>query len=169
MIYVCNLAELPDHCIAVRPSHVLSLVSPDELPPTPAGIEQERHLRVAVHDIVEPLDGCVIPDVGHVAQVIDFLRAWRHDEAPVLIHCVAGISRSMAAALIGLVIKAGGREEEAARALRRAAPHAWPNRRIITLADEQLGCGGRLIAAREAMGAAEIAGFGPLVRIDLLP
>jgi predicted protein tyrosine phosphatase len=169
MIYVCNLAELPHHCTAVQPSHVLSLVSPEELPPTPGGIAPERHLRVAVHDIVEPLDGCVVPDAEHVAQVIDFLRAWRHDEAPVLIHCVAGISRSMAAALIGLVVKAGGREEEAARALRRAAPHAWPNRRIVALADAQLGCAGRLIAARETMGAAEIAGFGPLVRIDLLP
>jgi predicted protein tyrosine phosphatase len=169
MIYVCNLAELSHHCTAVRPSHVLSLVSPDELPPTPAGIAQERHLRVAVHDIVEPLDGCVMPDADHVALVIDFLRAWRQDEAPVLIHCVAGISRSMAAALIGLVIKAGGREQEAARALRRAAPHAWPNRQIVALADQQLGCAGRLIAAREAMGPAEIAGFGPLVRVDLLP
>jgi predicted protein tyrosine phosphatase len=168
MIYVCNLAELPHHCLSVRPSHVLSLVSPEELPPTPAGIAQERHLRVAVHDIVEPLDGCVVPDTEHVARVIEFLREWRHEDAPVLIHCVAGISRSMAAALIGLVIKAEGREEEAALALRRAAPHAWPNRRIVALADQQLGCEGRLIAAREAMGPAEIAGFGPLVRIDLL-
>ena len=40
--------------------------------------------------------------------------------------------------------------------MRKAAPHAWPNARMIALADEILGCEGRLIAAREAMGPAEL-------------
>ena len=55
-------------------------------------------------------------EAEHVAEVVDFMRAWSHTEGPLLVHCFAGISRSMAAALIGLVVKAGGREQEAAAA-----------------------------------------------------
>ena len=100
--------------------------------------------------------------------MIGFLRAWAHDEGALLVHCVAGISRSMAVALIALVIKAGGREREAAEVLRQAAPHAWPNTRMVALADRILGCEGRLIAAREAMGPATLTLPTPLVQLPLL-
>lgn len=167
-IYVCNLVEMPRHAEALRVSHLVSLVAPDELPPTPACIRGEQHHRIAVHDISEPLDGHILPAEEHVEGLIDFVRGWRHEEAPILIHCVAGISRSMAAALITLVIKAPGREVEAARHLRAAAPHAYPNRRMIAVADLLLGCQGRLVQAREAMGPADLLPLGPLVRVPLL-
>jgi predicted protein tyrosine phosphatase len=80
---------------------------------------------------------------------------------------MAGISRSTAAALIALALTAPGREELVARQLRRAAPHASPNRRIIALADRLLARDGRLIAARESMGAAEPLVAGPLVALPL--
>jgi predicted protein tyrosine phosphatase len=168
MIYVCNLQEMPGHVTALAPSHLVSLVAPGELPPTPETILIERHLRIEVHDISEALDGHVLPQTEHVVQVVEFMRAWSHADGPVLVHCFAGISRSMAAALIGLVVKAGGREQEAALLMRRTAPHAWPNARIIALADEILGCQGRLIAAREAMGPADLTLAVPLVRLPLL-
>jgi predicted protein tyrosine phosphatase len=168
MIYVCNLHEMPDHCVALAPSHLVSLVAPGELPPTPETILVERHLRIEIHDITEALDGHVLPQAEHVSQVIDFMRAWSHEDGPLLVHCFAGISRSMAAALIGLVVKAGGREQEAAVLMRKAAPHAWPNARMIALADEILGCEGRLVAAREAMGPADLMLAAPLVRLPLL-
>jgi predicted protein tyrosine phosphatase len=169
MIYVCNLMEMPEHAEALRVSHLVSLVAPDELPATPMCIRSERHHRIGVHDISEPLDGHILPAENHVEGLIDFVRAWQPEEAPLLIHCVAGISRSMAAALITLVIKAPGREVEAAQHLRAAAPHAYPNRRMIAVADELLGCEGRLVQAREAMGPADLAPFGPLVALPLLP
>ena len=168
MIYVCNLHEMPDHVRALAPTHLVSLVAPGEMPATPEGIELHRHLRVEIHDISEPLDGHVLPEAEHLAEVIDFLRAWAHDEGALLVHCVAGISRSMAVALIALVIKAGGREREAAEILRKAAPHAWPNTRMIALADPILGCEGRLVAAREAMGPATLTLPTPLVQLPLL-
>jgi len=86
----------------------------------------------------------------------------------MLIHCMAGISRSMAAALIALVTKAGGREKEAAEQIRRAAPHAYPNRRMVALADGLLRCEGRLVDAREAMGPPRLTFAGPLVELPLL-
>lgn len=53
MIYVCNLHEMPDHVRALGPTHLVSLVAPGEMPPTPEGIELHRHLRVEIHDISE--------------------------------------------------------------------------------------------------------------------
>jgi predicted protein tyrosine phosphatase len=167
-IYVCNLVEMAEHAKVLKASHLVSLVSPDEQPQTPACIALERHHRVGIHDISQPLDGHILPAQEHVDALIDFVRAWRPDEAPLLIHCVAGISRSMAAALITLVVKAPGRELEAARHMRSAAAHAYPNRRMIALADELLGCEGRLVQAREAMGPADLLPFAPLVALPLL-
>jgi predicted protein tyrosine phosphatase len=167
-IYVCNLMEMPEHAAALKVSHLVSLVSPDEQPQTPACIAIGRHHRVGIHDISEPLDGHILPAVEHIEGLIEFVRAWQHDEAPILIHCVAGISRSMAAALTTLAVKAPGRELEAARHVRGAAAHAYPNRRMIELADRLLGCAGRLVAAREAMGPANLLPFGPLVSLPLL-
>lgn len=168
MIYVCNLRDLPTHVKAVNPSHLVSLVTEEEQPATPAGMLVDCHLRVVIHDINEPLVGHILADEQHIARLITFVRAWPHEEAPLLIHCMAGISRSTAAALIALVTKAGGREMEAAEQVRRAAPHAYPNRRMVALADVLLGCEGRLIAAREAMGAPHLTLNTPLVELPLL-
>ena len=74
-------------------------------------------------------------------------------EAPLRIHGLAGVSRSTAARLIAHVLQTGDPRESAA-ALRRASPYAWPNRRIVALADSILGFDGELIEARESMGPA---------------
>jgi predicted protein tyrosine phosphatase len=168
MIHVCCLAEMAEHAERLRPTHLVSLVNPDEMPLTPTGIVADRHLCLGIHDICEPLAGCIHPDVVHIKLLVDFLQGWAHDEGSLLVHCYAGVSRSTAAALTALVAKAPGREMEAARALRAAAPHAQPNRRMIALADEFLGCEGRLIAARDAIGYAAAIPRGPLTALPLL-
>ena len=167
MICVCSLAEMSMHARALRPTHLVSLVAPHELPETPAGIAPERHLRISVDDISEPMAGAVLPEIEHVSTLIEFLQTW-DGQAPLLIHCVAGISRSMAAALTALVLRAEGREAEGARLLRQEAPHAMPNHRIVALADQLLGRQGRLIAARDAMGPARLMVTGPLVTLPPL-
>lgn len=167
MIYVCNLREMPLHVRDLRPSHLVSLLAPHEQPPTPEGLLAKRHLRVGIDDISEPLDDYICPEETHVGELIDFLRGWE-PRAPLVIHCYAGISRSMAAALIALALPVPGREIEAARHMRAEAPHASPNRRLIALADAVLGCEGRLIAARDAMGPARATTAGPLVRLTPL-
>jgi predicted protein tyrosine phosphatase len=166
-VCVCNLNEMPRHVAALRPSHLVSLVAPDEQPETPAGFARGRHIRIAIDDITEPREGHILPEREHVEAVIALASEW-DAEAPLLLHCVAGISRSMAAALIILAARAPSREVEAALEMRKRAPHAHPNHRMITLADAVLGCEGRLIAARDAMGEGEPALEGPLVRLPLL-
>lgn len=164
MLYVCSLHEMPYHARALRPEYLISLVQPEFQPPTPADVPPERHLRIEVHDISEQAEGVVAPEEEHVRELIDFLRR-RNASERVLMHCYAGVSRSMAAALIGLVLDVQGKELEAALRLRAAAPHALPNARIIALADRILERQGRLVAARVAMGPASLTIETPLVEL----
>lgn len=168
MIYVCSLDDMPEIVRDVRPEYLVSVVESDWQPPTPSEISPERHLRLEIHDIGQPLSGYIVPEEHHIATLIDFLSACDPDSS-VLLHCFAGISRSPAAALIALVLDAEGQETEAAQMLRRAAPHAYPNRRMIELADELLGRNGRLMAALDAMGPGEFSQFGPLVELPGRP
>lgn len=168
MIYVCSLHEMPSHARYLRPGYLISLIQPEFQPPTPDEVPIERHLRIAVDDVSQEAWGAVIPEEEHIQNLVAFLDQ-RNREEGVLIHCYAGISRSTAAALIALVIDMDGQELEAARILRRAAPHAKPNQRIIALADQILGRQGRLVAAREAMGPAELAYEAPLVTVAPTP
>ncbi len=163
MIYVCSLREMPTHVRALRPHGLVSLVTPEEQPPTPPGFPPERHVRVDVHDICEPCDGAIIPCTTHIRAILHEVAAWPGD-APLLVHCVAGVSRSMATALIIAAARMPGREAELALSLRQAAPHAQPNRLMIDLGDALLGCKGRLVKAVAAMGPAIPAEYGPLVR-----
>lgn len=165
MIYVCNLEEMPRHAESLRPSHLVSLNNPDELPQTPPGVRPSRHLRIAMHDITDPVDDHIHPEVEHVEALVAFLQGWSR-EGPLLIHCYAGVSRSMAAALIALRLHVFDDPASAARRLRAAAPHARPNRRIIELADPLLGAGGRLVAGLADMGDALPVIQGPLVRVS---
>ena len=167
MIYVCGLAEMPEHVRDLRPSHLVSLLSSAEQPPTPDEVPAENHHRVKVNDISQPMPGFVLAQDADIARLIAFLGGW-DATSPLLLHCFAGISRSTAAALIALTLRHDGREEEAALRLRQAAPHAHPNRRIVELADARLGRNGRLVAAMAAMGEATLRPYGPLVRVDPL-
>ncbi|MCJ7527344.1 MAG: protein tyrosine phosphatase, partial [Methyloceanibacter sp.] len=89
--------------------------------------------------------------------LITFARDWDR-QAPLLIHCWAGISRSTAAACISLcALNPEGSELELARTLRRASPTAYPNRLLVALADEILTRNGRMMTAVEDIGRGKLA------------
>lgn len=86
----------------------------------------------------------------------------------MLVHCWAGVSRSMAATFIVLCDRLGpGRELQIARALRRRAPHADPNRLFVRFADKLLGRFGRMIEAVDAIGRGTLTVEGSLVEVPL--
>jgi predicted protein tyrosine phosphatase len=93
-------------------------------------------------------------------KILAFAREW--DEArPMLIHCFAGISRSTATAFAVACARSADADEHAiARALRAAAPHAQPNRRLVALADDLLDRRGRMVDAVAAMGQHTLATMG---------
>ena len=150
-IYV-SLADMPGLVSQLGVRDLVSIIQPSAQPPTPPGVDPDRHHRCPVHDIVEAQPGEVLPEARHIEELIRFLGTW-DGEAPLLIHCLAGVSRSTAVALITHVMQTGN-PRMSATALRQASPYAWPNRRIVALADSILGLDGDLIEAREAMGPA---------------
>ena len=85
------------------------------------------------------------------------MQSW-DQQAPILIHCYAGLSRSTAAAFISLcALNPRVPEETIARALRRSSDAAVPNRLFVALADKVLRREGRIIEALNSMGQNKIA------------
>lgn len=150
-LLVSPLSSLGDALKSHGPSHLISLLSPEHMIETPPGFPAARHLRLGVNDIVDPSAGTAPPARRHIDALLDFSRQWDANQ-PLLIHCWAGISRSMASAFTILCDRLGpGHEIEIATAMRRRAPHAQPNRLLISHADEALGRGGAMIAAVQGM------------------
>ncbi len=159
MIYVCPLSAIERAIALHKPSHMISLLDPGSMVDTPQAIARTNHLQVGINDISEPEDGLIFPQVDHVQEVIDFASAWPR-EAPILIHCWAGISRSTASAFITMCVhNEAGNERALAKRIRDAAPHAQPNRRIVALADDLLGRKGAMVDAVAEIGPGEITGM----------
>jgi len=154
-LIVCPLSHVETVVATRGPSHLITLLDPSNLIRTPASLTPDRHLKLGVNDIVDMIDGHVCPDETLVRNILDFGGGW--DEAkPMLIHCWAGISRSTATAFVlACERNADVPEHRIAQALRKASPHASPNRRIVGLADDILGRRGRMVDAVEAIGPGE--------------
>jgi predicted protein tyrosine phosphatase len=168
LVVVSSLSAVERTIAQYRPSHMVSLLSPEYMIETPQQIATERHLRLAVNDVLEVWASDSPPNETHIARLIDFGRLWSA-EAPMLVHCWAGISRSMAAAYTLLCDRAGpGREFDIARELRARAAHAYPNGLIVALADRALGRKGRMIEAVASIGRGEIVAEGCCVEFPLI-
>jgi predicted protein tyrosine phosphatase len=151
-LLVAPLSSLADALDTHTPSHLISLLSPEHMIQTPPGFSPRLHLRLGVNDVADPAAGSAPPLRAHVDELLAFSRGW-NAEQPMLIHCWAGISRSMASAFTILCDRLGpDREMEIACAMRRRAPHAQPNRLLVSHADDALGRGGKMIAALRSMG-----------------
>ena len=136
---------------------MISAINADIMPATPAAIPAGRHLRLAMHDIVDAQLDMTLPAAAHVAELLDFVEDWDRRD-PMLIHCYAGISRSTAAAFIALcALNPGTPEALIAKALRQSSDTASPNGLFVAIADKALGREGRMIEALRTMGPSRLA------------
>lgn len=167
MIHVCSLADLHPTVARTGASHVLTVMANVGQVQRPPSVLAENHLRVSMNDITDEMDGFVAPNDGHVEQVLGFVRGWDRN-APLVIHCYAGISRSTASAFMAICALNPNRDEESiARQIRAASPSAYPNRLLITLADKALGRDGRMVRALDAIGPGSMTVEGRPFRLDL--
>jgi predicted protein tyrosine phosphatase len=167
MILVTPLSAIEDTIRCYRPSHILTLLAPDHMIPHQTGFATDRHLRLALEDVTDAWLSACPPCSSQVANLIAFGRGWTA-EAPLLVHCWAGVSRSMAAAYILLCDKLGpGGEMKIAQALRGRAPHACPNILMVQLADEILGRSGRMASAIQSIGRGAIVAEGCCVELPV--
>ena len=94
------------------------------------------------------------------------MRGWDRN-APLVVHCYAGISRSTASAFAAACMLNPHRDEiSIARQIRAASPIASPNRLIVSLADGA-GAQGRMLRALDEMGPGSMMVEGRPFRIDL--
>jgi predicted protein tyrosine phosphatase len=167
MIHVCSLAALPATVKATGASHILTVMANVDQVQRPASVLAANHLRVQMDDITEQLEGFVAPTDAHVERVLNFVRGWDR-QAPLVVHCYAGISRSTASAFAAVCALNPHRDEAAiARQIRAASPIASPNRLIVSLADKALGREGRMLRALDEMGPGSMTTEGRPFRIDL--
>ena len=167
MIHVCSLAALPETVKTSGASHVLTVMANVAQVERPASVLAANHLKVQVDDITEAIEGFVAPSDIHIEQVLNFVRGWDRN-APLVVHCYAGISRSTASAFAAVCALNPHRDEIAiARQIRASSPIAQPNRLIVGLADKALGREGRMLRALDAMGPGSLTSIGQPFRIDL--
>jgi predicted protein tyrosine phosphatase len=151
-LHVCSLALIAETVDKTGARSLVTLLSPGTRVERPIRISPERHLYLAVSDIVEATADHMLPDATHLDELLRFVHAWDRTE-PMLIHCFAGVSRSTAAAYIAACALAPKRDEFAiARALRAASPTASPNALLVALADDALERRGRMKEAIAEIG-----------------
>ncbi|MBV1705416.1 MAG: protein tyrosine phosphatase [Hyphomicrobiales bacterium] len=154
-IHVCALSRVPEVAARTGARALVTLINSGTPVTRPASIAADRHLHLHFNDIAEPQPGLVPPSALHVEALIAFARDWDR-EAPLLVHCFAGVSRSTAAAYVAACALAPLRDPaEIAAELRRASPTATPNPRVVALADSALGRKGAMIRAIHAIGRGE--------------
>jgi len=152
-IIVCPLASVAEMAVRHGAREMVSLMAENHDFHRPGVIPAARHLTLKMNDIAFAGTGnLVAPSEAHVETLVGFVKDWDR-AAPLLIHCWMGVSRSPAAAVIAsLALFPEDDETELATRLRRAAPHATPNTRLIEIGDRLLKRDGRLVAAIKKIG-----------------
>lgn len=150
---ICSLSEL-DGVLSAGVRHVVSIRDPGH--PMPADIlrlPQGQYTEFLFHDIIEVVAGRTEPNDRNVVRLLDLvdtldLRSDANHGGPMVVHCHMGISRSTAAVATMLMKLLGPTHEtDVFERLATIRPQAWPNSRIIDIADNILSLEGRFSAA----------------------
>ncbi len=119
-------------------------------------MKQGSRLVLAFEDCDDPTLGYRVATRADKTDALNFDRSYRH--LPMLVHCVHGVGRSAAVALMAHADQLGhGREEQAMAALLAQRQQATPNLIAVELADDLLGAGGPLMSALLASEASDPA------------
>ena len=160
---ICGLDELdgyPDSGV----THVLSILDPGSSEPAIfKSFQTHTRKTIYFHDEIEPEPNISLPQREHIETIIALGHSLGRDRLDhgvphILIHCHMGVSRSSAA--MAILFAALDPEESAAGVFAHILalrPQAWPNCRMIALADDLLSSEGRLTAALCRLYAVQLA------------
>lgn len=167
MIHVCPLSKLHETVINTGAMHIVTLLRSPERMQRPRHIPPTNHLVLSMDDITKPADGFTPPSEEHIKRLIAFVQGWDR-KTPLVMHCLAGISRSTAGAFVVACALNPGRDEAAiAIAMREASPTASPNAMLIQYGDAVLGRNGRMVEAIKALSEASPAMEADPFRVPL--
>lgn len=167
MIHVCSLDLIAESIQKTGAQYLVSIINEDMMPDTPHNIAPQNHLKLSFNDIAVPTQGFVNAQSSDIEKLAQFLDHWGQ-QAPILFHCWAGVSRSTAGAYIAAnYVKGAGAEQELADGLRQAAPFASPNRLVISLADNHFKRGGTMVKAIDNIGRGSFTHSGKPFKMPL--
>jgi predicted protein tyrosine phosphatase len=72
-VYVCPLSRIAETVARSNASHLVSLINDSTPVPRPDTIPEANHLFLGINDIVEPMDGLILPATEHVERLVDFI------------------------------------------------------------------------------------------------
>lgn len=148
-VTVTNVDKVPGW-IHRGATHVITLLHSSERNHLfmPKDFKRENWLFLEMDDVVSPTADFA-PKVDQVKRLLEWAKKLPND-AHLVVHCHAGVSRSTAAALAIKVQELGvNKIDEAVNWLLEARPQACPNPVITSIADDLLGANGELHAAAE--------------------
>jgi len=130
--------------------HALVLEFDDAEAPHPGDPEHAARLRIRQRQAAEFGLRLSPPTIEHARQIIEFAESIRAMDGVLLCQCLAGVSRSAAAALLCLSQWTGpGREDDCVKLLLAVRPCASPHPDLVRFGDECLARQGRLVTAME--------------------
>ncbi len=142
-----NLDDFSGH------SHIISLIDPDLPDPEEfAHYDPENWKILKFYDEIAPFRDRQIPVQRTVDEILEFgehiARQSGDGQSRLFIHCMSGVSRSTAAAII-LWAQADpyADADELFRQLKAVRNIAWPNSLMIEFADKSLGKKGKFVEA----------------------
>ncbi len=151
MIIISSYWALEETLERYKPAYLVSLIENPDAVSTPSYIDTNNHLRLSFHDIEYEIPG-TSPSLTDIEKIIEFALRWNGSREPILVHCIAGVSRSSAAGLIIASVRQPGKEDKLTWLLKQQAPYCHPNRLMIKLADQALFLRGKLTDAVSNMG-----------------
>lgn len=152
LVKVGGLHTIDRDLPSFRPTHLIGILDP-AMPEPPAYAKHPADRQTLLVRFQDSEAGVVNgPTPDHVRAMLDVVEAALATAGGRLfVHCHAGASRSTATAFAALVRRNGvARTEGSFAELLRITKKPWPNRQIVTFADELLGAGGRMLAALDA-------------------
>ena len=162
MIIVCSLKDHKEVCERYQNDFLISAIDPGFAPVTPRNVK--HHLKLGFDDIeeIKPnnlihrnlnyvkddyiLNNQILPNKDHIKQIIDFVLKWDLS-SPIVIHCWCGVSRSMAIAIFILCKMYPNNINANIKYVRSIAPHANPNKLMISMFEKYLKNEGKIIKA----------------------
>ena len=137
-IKVVSFDEVQNEVDSGWPTRIISVINKPNMPNY-----GDHHLHLTFDDVHNTNNKHIHPLMEHLLEVLEFTKDLT-DSDRVLVHCLAGISRSTATA-ISICIQHGMNYMDAYNHIKMIRPQAAPNKLITEYADQHFGLGGQLL------------------------
>ena len=118
--------------------NIISVYSPNETFPLFPGVKSDQILRLCFNDISRPQNNLKIITMNDIRKIINFVT--KKNKGDFLVHCYAGVSRSIAITIIILfILEKNININDLVLELEHRAPFASPNKLVLQQAGRVLG------------------------------